>query len=413
MSNDRREQLLDAIDREIEDAQRVEERSGWTTWALLGAGASLFWFGTEIFKQNLSRQIVVHAFIAFVFAFQSVWPLLANVVRAPTSVSDIRFTPNTVFFSGWPVVVTNMLLNVVTVVLLLYARSGIPVVAIVTPVTLLIVNVFLLVGAFVWMLKDFPTPAGAHGRVRRTVHVTSVVFSLVYGFSALPHILWLVHSNSVPVDAIRLAAIGFAAYLLIPKAVALNEESPLERDLRELRREILFGDLSDDEGYRRADTIISGMRATEVMQRAISRVLSDYEKHRTSLRSIRDAIDTLSQRLVQSEQSDSPDEAFVNSAQVSATEIRSRTILLAKDLEKTMKLNASIKAKGMLVIGLAPASEPDVTRVVKDLETTFAEFHSEAIAAMAALEAVDLTISRLGSAQLSFATQPEACQGGE
>jgi hypothetical protein len=280
------DRVIAGIDREIDEAQVERDRGGWTTWALIGALASMFWFGTEALKDHLDLHVVGQIGIIGIFCWD-----FRTLVSASFEIQAEGPESNGRFFLGIRLAQTRT--QILFVMLMQFALVALIVETIPRPpafifgvamavVAFRVLNALMIMGM---SFMELPFPHKVVGVARSGASWTflALIGSDLIVIGSYAHRL-IGHWGTVL--EWRMAAIITACYVLIPKLIASTSMNPLTLELREIRRELLFNDLSIDSAKERVQTVILGMRGADVVQKSVSALLNIYSQERTLLQRI-------------------------------------------------------------------------------------------------------------------------------
>jgi acetolactate synthase regulatory subunit len=397
MENEANSRLLSTIDREIEDAQREAERGGWTTWAVVGASASLFWLATDLLNERPNLLLTTQLFLAAYFAVEAIRHISGLFEGAPRAIRRPRFILGNTLASFRQYVLTGLMQNAALLLLIFYAATHVNLAGTVSATVVITLMMLSTIVVLLWTYTDLPLPTNLTGRIATPTRVIGGVLGIALLIACVSYLEPVLQLTFFPLNEIRLAAIALGLYLLVPIATRSVQANPLVGDLRELRRSIIFDEVPPEEAKHRAEIVISGMRATDVMRDQISQALSMHGKLREQLGTLHQHADTCTLALREAEGASNPTELRehlqrARYAYQTAHELRNQ---LSPDLTHLNNIVRSIARRGAIMITIVPDTKEDIERVTGELTLVTTESLTQAESLMERLHDAERVLSTL------------------
>jgi len=288
-----REQLLDALDAEINAIVSTQAATGRTRWALLLSLAGLLWLGLQIWEKGDFMMPLV-ALLAI--AMTVLWDFILNLRTA----LDMPLIPNQVF-RGRFLLLGNFLGALRSTILFHAAKHALVLIALIwiaSPEVIIlkwytIVSLSAVLLGFAISFVDFPPFPFVD------------VQSRLHGFRlALPCIVWLA----------RVTATGSAVYILFRDAkwftgadiryalvltaiaylltVLIEDQFPTNHlsALRTIRQNLSFSRISPGEARDQIDLLLFGGDIVQAFQRPVDTILALTERSRSLMSQVEDLL---------------------------------------------------------------------------------------------------------------------------
>jgi hypothetical protein len=248
-----REDLIKAIDFEIEWVADERKRPGWTEWAIYGGFAVVFW-GLVTFPDwaSISLSAAAQILLTILFFYQS--------LAAFRSIYDAQKNEN----SAWATFhresyrisqrrqFAAVVIQIFTLVIAIAGAQGVswlPVMTVIVwTIALIVFNVKLFISGF----QDRPTlqfrDQAANAAVSLILgYVAASIFVLVTLWAALGYLLAAIHDSSAAALAnqFKLAGLVFAIVFLFEKLFHETIPHRVLSGLLELRRTVFFGETDE------------------------------------------------------------------------------------------------------------------------------------------------------------------------
>lgn len=292
-----REQLLEAIDCEIEAVASERTATGWTYWAIFGALAALLWVAIDCWERGffLPNNVLLLA-VALSVTVDSLGSTIASLDTSLVSIPTAkgRFHPVArLLASARSGILFHLCRHAVTmaVLTLLEARLLWPTQAYVV----LIANSGLL--AFAHLLCLVPPPGNLPGaplsppRHLRWVGSAIAVLFAALSYAAPPAawgVVWLNSGHLSPQD-LRLALLCTAVLFLVSLAVESRVSTTRLNGLRTIRQNLAFARSSLSEAQTQADLLLIGGSIGQLLQPEFQELVTAFERLDSSLARTRDA----------------------------------------------------------------------------------------------------------------------------
>jgi hypothetical protein len=273
-----RQDILRALDLEIEEIQRSKERPGWTTWAIMGALATSIWLIFEIIeKKEFNWQTGL-----FVFFLVSVFLDQLLLINFYSKVSATRKKVGRFILSSEVSSARNILFAYIfRILFLLYLGFIFSNWLSALTLTLFYIGYgFFLVTLFVILVLSFakvPIELNSTQTTRPKIFLlllcAGVIF-LIVGFSNS----FYDYYSYINMTEFRFAGLLWIIIFLILK---LNTDIPkpiLFDTLIELRRDLLLEKIDISSASKQFDIALSGLEISDLLQDEIREILHTYDK---------------------------------------------------------------------------------------------------------------------------------------
>jgi hypothetical protein len=289
--------LISFIDNEINYIQNEIEQPGWTIWAIIGAIAICGWFLLDIFP---SQKITInHIFLVVLLAINIYRILftLINLRNASTerkkfySIEEINENGNILvqlFHYG-----TNLALIYFTYLFTSYVKSYISIVA------YLFYAFYSLMPLFSFLAQKFyfkfiPSESTIIEFNSPLIGCAVYPLLLIELFITITYALILKNPYiHVAIDDFKAATLIISIYILIQILINLTVKSPILSTLIEIRRDYVFGHISDADAKKRLEIALLGLQVSDIGQNVLNKVLSIIKAAESELEEAKEKCSTL------------------------------------------------------------------------------------------------------------------------
>jgi len=264
------------LNTEIDNLRNEIQRPGWTTWALTGALAALIWILIDLVEQGgYSLKPVASLLLAIWFLAYSHTFIKGYISPDLTSHSRRgRFMPTYMVSAN----VSGIILSLAQLVFLTIVvhRFSTELGSSATIISLAAVSLllFFALAALVAILARFPIPFNARNRLSAILPIMCSTAMLVSVWYHL-RFLWISPGGTTVYD-VRFAVVIAAIFYVSSRLVSVPRGALTLDVLATVRREFLFGRIELDTAMRQADIALAGMRASDLLESYVAKVLSLY-----------------------------------------------------------------------------------------------------------------------------------------
>jgi hypothetical protein len=264
------------LDSEIENLRSEIEGPGWTSWALTGALAALVWILISLVEEGkyslkpVASLLLVTSFLVYSYALVKgrVGPSL------PSERPKGRLMPTHVINANMAVIIllVAQLAFLTIVILRLSTELG----SVATSISLAAISLLWLIvlAGIVIAAKRIPVPFNSRHRL---VTIVLVIYLVVMLLSIWYHIRFLWISPGVAsVYDVRFALVIAAIFYLSGRLVSVPRGALTLDVLRTIRRELLLGRIELGTAIQQVDIALTGMRASDLLEGYVSKLLSLY-----------------------------------------------------------------------------------------------------------------------------------------
>lgn len=373
------DRLIALLDFEIEQIDREETQPGWNTWALYVGLATLFAFLLADLENGPLHLRAVGIVLLVLFITYDCLVIFRNLIDEPTpSHPTHRFRlAQQIIGPRRSAVVIDFVRFTALIVLAFHLQPFLA-----APYTAFLC--FFLGGLALIMLVGiarsvlwFPVLTG-----QPLPGLTKILFLvlLLSGASALLGVAQSLRAVSITVTIadIRIAAILFAAALLIRVLVQSQPTNPLRPSLLTIRRRLALQELFLDAARQQIDIALQGMTVSDLLQRHIAEMLSDWDEINRGNRSLAAKLDEISTILdmdyspvtadiVQTRLDEVP--SLLNNADQISESLSALMDRLYKRLQK-------LHRRALLLARVSPPSERQIIQMLRTIDPAFAAYEA-------------------------------------
>jgi hypothetical protein len=265
-----KEEVLKALDFEIDSIKSEINRLGWTTWALLGSLATIIWLiinNWENFKGNFTN--VGLWFFCVIFLID-ILNIIDNILlQRKSHTGEIRiYRFKELYSSSRRLFLLNFLMALSLVYLSVILLKNVP--------PLIRIYSFLFYGGacLIWLFTlimsfiDFPL---VQGNYKFRTYKLILTLIILPGFVVLFYCYKTI--GTINILEIKLAFL-ICTFLFLLKRLSEGNDSKSKMDsLKEIRRDLVFGRLGIQEALKRTDIILLGMNVSQFFQDDIDSLL--------------------------------------------------------------------------------------------------------------------------------------------
>jgi len=373
--------LLVLLTEEIADLERSKTRPGWTTWAILGALATLIWVLLNSVDNHEIDALVVLKFLLLIITIcDCLWIIWKTLSSIRESDRTSRFeVANKAASDIWRVSFPLLIRNGTIFYLIVYASF--PTLQTILLVVFFSMETVVLLSALLMSFFPFPLPSKPQPRSLLKVAVIAVFITSIAVRS-----LWVLILHKAPsVTEWKVALISTSCIYLCILLMRASSGLGLIVELKEIRRRLVLGELSPSDAAKQIDLVIRGLTVHEILQPAVANVLATHSRVISRCRYIEATlrlIKEITERLSLEDKTET--EARVKSLIISIKnnaeileEIINDQIVAEKTLERRIHLlrgmSKSVIEEVHIILNQVSASRQRVVQTVKNIKNTITQ----------------------------------------
>ncbi len=295
----KKEEIVNALDVEINHIRQEDQRPGWTTWTMLGALATVVWLIlNEVDRIDFNFPNGLFLFLAISVTMDALTFFKGLVTYDPSPgrrknrfyISSQLFTDNR----------SSLFLFLIRIALLLYIgslfhdwlRAPTPIAFFLNYSIIWAAAAVILVLSFVGIpvpLSPAETPLGTTISALFVVLWITIVIAFVEAC--------LSHSSSLNLTDYRFGGLLWSISFLLSNLVIGSNRPRLLDTLIELRRDLALGRIDVTSAIKQFDIALSGLQVSDLFQEQIKNVLALLEKANQEVKSAGECIEVATTRL--------------------------------------------------------------------------------------------------------------------
>lgn len=411
-----RDQLIRLIEFELSRADAAAAKPGWTTWAIMGALATVAWgLTSELRSAQVDWHRVGLLFLAVSFASDALYSVFSTLKPSSSSRSQTLrfFHSNLTLGHARPFLAVLVVRFAALFVLTWWNWSPLSLSTSWAVSAYLIAALFFLTAMLVLSFGRIPMPQEPTSSPKLTVIVQIVAIGLPILSAAS---FWFGVSSEAftsSVGEVRVAGLLWTASTLLLVLSKSRPTYPLAASLLSIRRDLGLNRIDPETARRQVELAIDGLRVSDVLQQEIEAVLGPLRAAMNAedraMRELEALVETLSAN-------PSPEPS---STQADLTAAVRRSIDAASE-ESTRHLKAADVAVDRLsnrivfLTRLAPGSVADISNLLREVRAVTRDVGERAKARQARRDEYEERLSKLISApQLGGAVTPLPLKSGE
>lgn len=362
------DRIIHFLEYEISSRRSEAMRSGWTTWAILGAIASLLWLMFSVLDTNefISWRNILYITLLLSVSFDFLFLLIRILFSVgPKHLGSVRrfeyfensigsFLVSILFRAGVLLILIHLFSPKINnfVEFFCWLFLGL---------SLIQISLFLVL-----YYLQVPTPTNPSPRFKWISYIYVIVWLTSGGIAAVGLII-IIYSK-VLVPSIPEWRIGFIIFGLSVLMLIFSRSKPISMlllQLDDIRRNLSLGQIDLNRAKQQIDLIIHGLTLSNILQSNINDILvplntmqNIYEKYDSELRLIEKLIDTPTENL------NKEDITTVDAILRSLTE-RQNEILSAK--QGLLKNKAKLDRRIGFFYGMSKDIAPDIENLFEEI----------------------------------------------
>lgn len=299
------------LNSEIESLRNEIQRPGWTTWALTGALAALVWVLISLVEQGHYSLRAVASILLVISLLDYAYAPIRVLISPSLTVQQLRgrIIPARLLSANIPglILIAAQLVFVTIVISRLSTELG----SVATSISLAAVSFLLLstMIANIAIIARFPVVLSSGNRVASAL---LVVWSGLMLLSVWYHIrfLWISPGGATVYD-VRFAIVIAAIFFLCLKLISVPRGAFTLDVLTNIRRELMLERIELGTAIEQADIVLTGDRASKLLESYIAKLLSLYRDASVELRKSVSCIEEIEKSMPEIEGKLSPEQVPV------------------------------------------------------------------------------------------------------
>jgi len=278
-----REQLLEALDTEIENVTAIQSATGWNHWVILGALAALLWLGIDTWENG---HFILHNVLLLTMAITIFWRQLkmsaALFDSSPLPASKIsnRFwSLSGLLGSTRTHILFTLVINVFFLSIVWMLKSPWVLVLKIYFIYEVLTDIIAL-GISLW--DDFPEISTDHKPLPESFLRCIVLFTIALKY-IMCLLIWGVvwfYAPDLTTHDLRLALLTSALLFLMSLAVETRIPTNYLQAYRAIRQNVAFGRIPLTEAKMQADMLLIGGNLDQTLQPHYQKFMAKIEKMR-------------------------------------------------------------------------------------------------------------------------------------
>jgi hypothetical protein len=296
-----KETFINYLNNEIDQIREDIKMPGWTNWAILAALASVGWFIIQEIEKNIF--VIEQTYLLFIILSMSYTILreFYDFFKPNQANKKIRyFTIDVLFREKRLAIVINILQASLMLFLLSRFSKQVGIIPyylslfhygfiLVSPILVLLIEnsirKFTSTNFYIPDTQNYNIPIGvAFSSKKKTqktkfvmnlstfpsVFMVIIVSYLLISYSLLYFHLYGLATTPPAYSSLKIAILVFSIFLLLRLLVYSEQTSPTLKDLVDIRRDLVFGNIDLEMAKKLAEISISGLNKSSIIQREIT-----------------------------------------------------------------------------------------------------------------------------------------------
>jgi len=363
------DRVIHFLEYEINSRRSEATRPGWTTWAILGAIASLLWLMFSVLDTSESNSWLNILYITLLLSVSFDLLFLLNVFFSSAAFKQFGRAGRFEYLDT----------SIGSFLVLILLRTGVLLILVycISPKlnnfvefccwSFLVLNLIQISLLLVLFYLQIPTPTIPNPRFKGISYIYNI-FWLAFGGIATIGLIALIYSKAlVPlIPEWRIGFIIFSLSLLILILFRSKTSSILLLQLDDIRRKLSLGQIDLNRAKQQIDLIVHGLAFSDILQSKINDVLvplytmqNIYEKYDSELKIIEKFIGTPSEKL--NKEDKTTVDAILRSLFERQNEIKSETQTLLKN-------KAKLDRRISFFYGMSKDVAQDIEKLTKEID---------------------------------------------
>ena len=275
LNNPEIERIIHLLEYEISSRHTKANRQGWTTWAILGAVASLLWLMSSVLDTTTSISWRNVLFIVLLSSISFDFLLLLNKLffgESYQSLNENRF--QNIDISSRKVLFFMLVRATLLLIIIIWLS---PVLGQLVKLSCWGFFMFFFIMAIVIMKLVFlkiPVPMESHSRTKQSAYIYTIIMAAV-GCIAIVGLVRIIYFNTISpsISEWRIGLILFCLSLLTIILFLFKPNPILLLQLDDIRQKLAMGQIELNRAKQQIDLIIHGLTLSNIFQSKISDIL--------------------------------------------------------------------------------------------------------------------------------------------
>ncbi len=293
-----KETFTNYLNSEIDQLREDIKMPGWTNWAVLAALASIGWFIIQEAEKNIFNLEQIYLLFIILSMAYTVLREFYDFFKPNQSNRRIRyFTLDILFREKRLAIVINIIQACLMVFLLTHFSTQVGRIPyylslfhygfiLFSPIFVLIIEnsikKFTATNFYIPDIQNYNIPVGISFSSKRKNKVVmnlsampSIIMFIVVSYLLTNYSLFYFHLhglaiNPIAFSSLKLAILVFSIFLLLRLLVYSQQTSPTLKELVNIRRDLMFGNIDFEMAKRLAEISVSGLNKSAIIQREIT-----------------------------------------------------------------------------------------------------------------------------------------------
>jgi hypothetical protein len=262
---------------EIDHLRSEIQRPGWTTWAITGAMAALVWVLITLVEEGGYSLRTVASLLLVIWLLHISYNFIKGYINEnpPSHSSGGRFMPTYMVSANRLGIILGLAQFVFLLIVVKMFSTELGSLATIISYAAVSILLFFAFAALVVSIARFPIPLNTKNNLSSAI--LPIVCSILMLVSVWYHsrFLWISPGGTTVYD-VRFALVIAAIFYLTSRVVSVPRGALTLDVLTSIRREFLLGRIELDIAVRQADIALVGMRASDLLENFVAKLLSLY-----------------------------------------------------------------------------------------------------------------------------------------
>lgn len=382
------EQLVSLIQFELDRAEKMAAKPGWTTWALWGALATIAWLAGNEINGSIIAWEAVWSWFLFASILTDLIALIHGLLTPESGQQNQghRFTiaNSSLGFARSLLTVLLVRYGILTILCINYSSllspwNAYPLAAY---ASLLSISFAILLA---YSFLNYPLPSTQTPPTRSKNIISALPVLLVSMGTTSLFITLNKYTDSLSLTNIRVTGLLWTASMLIILLNMTRSKSPLIGPLINIRRDLGLNNIDVPTAKRQIELAIHGLQVADILQQEVSAVLTPL---RLALNA-QDQIDQELQALLAQLPTDSSSDLTSTQKHLVSAVMRSFESLIAdvnKRLDESEAAATLFTGKAKIIIGLNSNTEPEIDTLRAEIKSAIKDLRERTDAGFASIK---------------------------
>lgn len=293
-----KETFINYLNNEIDQIREDIKMPGWTNWAVLAALASAGWFIIQEIEKNIFNLEQIYLLFIILSMAYTVLRELYDFFKPNQSNKKIRyFTVDILFREKRLTIVINIIQACLLIFLLTHFSTQVGEIPyylslfhygliLFSPALVIIIEnlikKFTSTNFYVPDMQNYNIPVGVsfsskkkNKMVMNLSTIPSIALLIFVSYLLANYSLLYFHLHGLTItpsafSSLKIAILVFSIFLLLRLLIYSEQTSPTLKELVDIRRDLMFGNIELEMGRKLAEISISGLNKSAIFQREIT-----------------------------------------------------------------------------------------------------------------------------------------------